>query len=281
MKTLTKLALISAMAISANAMALETMNDESLSAATGQAGVTISLTGPITMGYLAIVDSDGGPATVGAGTPPISTGLAGEQGAIVIGDVTNGLKITPASGINLVIDADGNAGAPVLNIAADLGNTTIEGVNISVATTDATGANIGTGTARVSAIDLGTITLDGLTANVQLGSQPQGALIKLQSAITGGLIISDLSLKQGANHGIGLGQVTVQDSNGSGNLTLDLNINATNNGLEITGLTGMDIAADNLRLGNLTGVTGAANASLGAMYVKNLNVGTSVQIRGH
>lgn len=273
MKTLTKLALVSAMAISANAMALETLDDESLSAATGQDGVTISLTGPITMDYLAIVDRDGlTPAGHGITTPA--------TGAIVIGDATNGLTITPANGINLIIDADGNGGAPVLNINADLGTTVIDGVNISVATSDATGATIGTGTARVSALDLGSITLNNLTANIQLGSQPQGALITLQSNITGGLSISDLSLKQGANHGIGLGTVNVKDAGAANtDLTLDLDLNATNNGLEITGLTSMDISASNLRLGNLTGVGGTQNAALGAMYISNLNVGGSVAIR--
>lgn len=278
MKTLTKLALVSAMAISANAMALETLDDESLSAATGQDGVTISLTGPIKMDYLAIVDRDGlTPAGHGITTPA--------TGAIVIGDPTvnngviNGLTITPTNGINLIIDADGNGGAPVLNINADLGTTTIDGVNISVATSDATGATIGTGTARVSALDLGSITLNNLTANIQLGSQPQGALIVLQSNITGGLSISDLSLKQGADHGIGLGAVNVKDAGGT-DLSLDLNLNATNNGLEITGLTSMDISASNLRLGNLT--AGATqNAALGAMYISNLNVGGSIAIRGH
>lgn len=266
MKTLTKLALVSAMAISSSAMAMQAMDDESLSAATGQDGVTISLLGDVSMDYLAIVDGDGGPA---------AATLPGETGAIQIGDGTAAsLKMSASNGINLIIDADGNGGAPVLNINADLGDTTIEGVNIYVAASDDTGATL---TDAVSVLDVGTVTLDGLTANIQLGNQPQGTLIKLDSTITGGLVLSDLSLKQGANHGIGLGQVTVT-SGTTGNLVLDLEIDATDNGLEIAGLTGMNIAADNLRLGNLTT---APNASLGALYIKNLNVGSSVAISGH
>lgn len=270
MKILTKVALVSAMAISANAMAMQAMDDESLSAATGQDGVTISLLGNVSMDYLAIVDGDG----LGNNHGVTATGT----GAIVVGNTATGLSLTPGpNGINLVIDADDNGGAPVLNINANLGNTTANIGSIGVASSDATGATL---TNRVDVLDVGSLTLNGLSANIQLGNQPQGALIKLNSAITGGLELSDLSLKQGADHGIGLGAVSVKDAGGN-DLTLALNINATNNGLEISGIAPMDIAADNLRLGNLTGTNGTANASLGAMYISNLNVGTSIAIKGH
>ena len=282
MKILTKVALVSAMAISANAMALQSMDDESLSATTGQDGVTISLTGPISMDYLAIVDTDG----VGASGTAVHGITTSSAGAIVIGKEGSGLTITPTGAINLVIDADGGnatgtGAGPVLNIAANLGNTTINGVAISVANSDATGAVIGTsagavGSKRVEVLDLGNITLNGLSANIQLGSQPQGSLIKLNSTINGGLVISNLALKSGANHGIGLGAVTVKDGTGN-NLTLALSLNTTDNGLEISGITPMNISASSLTLGNLTTPT----PDLGAMYIKNLNVGTSVAIRGH
>ena len=295
MKILTKVALVSAMAISANAMAMQAMDDESLSAATGQDGVTISLSGPIKMDYLAIVDSNGLANTTDNGLT--STG-AGKAGAIVIGKDGTGLTITPANGINLVIDADGgnttgNASAvgPVLNINANLGNTTISGVAISVANTNATGSVIGTsagavGSKRVEVLDLGDLTLNGLTANIQLGSQPQGALIKLNSTITGGLVISSLALKSGADHGIGLGQVTVKDTADANatpavtgdDLTLKLSLNTTDDGLVVSGLTKMDISSTALRLGKLSAT---ATPALGAMYIKGLNVGTSIGIKGH
>lgn len=43
MKIITKLALVSSMAISANAMAMQAMDDASLSAATGQDGLNIGI----------------------------------------------------------------------------------------------------------------------------------------------------------------------------------------------------------------------------------------------
>ncbi len=264
MKTLTKLALVSAMAISGHAMAMQSLDDEALSAATGQDGVTISLTGPITMDYLAIVDGDG----LGNNNGVQST----EAGAIVIGDKANGgLSITPTNSIDLVIDADGDGTAPVLNIAVDLGDTTISGVDIGVAGTTDAGKTLDE---QTSVLNLGDITLNGLTANIQLGNQPQGAMIKLNSTITGGLQISNLALV-GTNGEIGLGAVTVTD-NASTDLSLALDIDAVaDTGLVISGISPMDINASALNLG------GGTAANVGSMYISNLNVGTSVTIAGH
>jgi hypothetical protein len=277
MKILTKVALVSAMAISANAMALEALDDETLSAATGQDGVTISLTGPISMDYLAIVDVGGLGATHGIATANTGTG------AIVIGGA-NGLIITPDNSIDLVIDADNNAGLPVLNVNVNLGDTDIEVGSISVAGSNATGSTLNN---RTDILELGTLTLNGLEANIQLGNQPQGALIKLDSAITGGLSISNLALKQGATAGIGLGTVKITDAGGA-DLTLDLKIDATTDGLHIDGLTAMDISANNLVLGDLPTASAGANPTftggsprVGALYVSNLNVGTGLTIKGH
>lgn len=265
MKTLTKLALVSAMTLSGHAMALESLDDEALSSATGQDGITISITGDITMDYMAVVDRDGlTPAGYGITTP--------EAGAIVVGDASNGLAIRPdAGGIKLVIDADGNAGVPVLNINADLGDTVVEGVNLAVASVggDNTGATIAN---RAEVLSLGNIELNGLTANIQLGNQAQGAMINVQSTITGGLTLSDFALK-GTNGDIGFGAVTITD-NADTNLTLDLDIDPTATGLSITGINNMDIAASNLRFGDTNA------AALGALYISNLSVG-DVTISGH
>ena len=291
MKILTKVALVSAMAISANAMAMQSMDDESLSAATGQDGVTITLTGPITMDYLAIVDGDG----VGDGNYGVTTSSAG---AIVVGNSATGFGITPGTnGIKLVIDADGGntTGAtgttgPVLNVNADLGTTKVNVGSIGVAKSNATGSAL---TQRVDVLDVGEITLNNLKANIQLGSQPQGALIKVNSTVTNGVTLSNVNIKQGLN-GIGLGEVKVTDATGT-DLTLALNINANANGLQISGITPMNVSASRLALGELATYTPAdptatppttaswtgGTAALGAMYIKNLNVGTGLTISGH
>ena len=60
MKMFTKLALISSMAISANAMAMQSMDDAALSATTGQDGINIGLgISRVTIEKVLIHDNDG------------------------------------------------------------------------------------------------------------------------------------------------------------------------------------------------------------------------------
>ena len=60
MKIITKLALVSSMAISANAMAMQAMDDASLSAATGQDGLNIGIgISKIEIGKVFVHDNDG------------------------------------------------------------------------------------------------------------------------------------------------------------------------------------------------------------------------------
>ena len=270
MKTLTQLALVSAMALSSSAFAMQSLDDSALSDATGQEGVTIALAGNIGFDYLAIVDGDG---ITGSGLTAAQSGITTpSRGAIVIGNnVGNAspVTVTAANGIKLVVDADGNGTTPVLNVNLDLGNTTIAVGSIGVANTDATGATL---TNRTDVLDIGNVTLNGLKVNVQLGAKPQGAMIKLNSTITNGLTLSNVALK-GAAGDIGLGAVTLKSA-GSNDLTLALSIDPTATGLAITGITNMDVAASALKLG------ATAAPVLGAMYVKNLAVG-NVTISGH
>ncbi len=68
MKIITKLALVSSMAISANAMAMQAMDDASLSAATGQDGINIGIgISKVEIGKVFIHDNDG-LATANGGT---------------------------------------------------------------------------------------------------------------------------------------------------------------------------------------------------------------------
>jgi hypothetical protein len=68
MKIITKLALVSSMAISANAMAMQAMDDASLSAATGQDGLNIGIgISKIEIGKVFVHDNDG-LATTSGGT---------------------------------------------------------------------------------------------------------------------------------------------------------------------------------------------------------------------
>ena len=141
MKLFPQLALVSAIAISGNAMAMQALDDESLSAATGQDGITLYIapptptaaliaagfgtatySGALTIDNVFIHDKDGvnGPT---AGNPPTAVVPAGSAaGAIVLGNPngTNGLVIAGSAGIKVDIDADSNAGDPLLNVKVAL-----------------------------------------------------------------------------------------------------------------------------------------------------------------
>ncbi|WP_406612819.1 DUF6160 family protein, partial [Acinetobacter schindleri] len=89
MKKFTKLALISSMAISANAMAMQAMDDSALSATTGQDGINIGIgISKITIDKLFIHDNDGLAANGTVGTTAGSGGT-GKAGAIVIQGITD------------------------------------------------------------------------------------------------------------------------------------------------------------------------------------------------
>lgn len=272
MKTLTKLALVSAMAMSSSAFALQTLGDEELSQATGQDGITISLSGGITADALVVHDKGGLGATNG-----ITAGNTGD-GAIVLGVYgtaggANDFSITGGN-IDLVIDADKNGTSPVLNIKVQLpAALTVNTGDIYVAGSGGiAAASASQYTNATKVLDNISFVLNNATMNIQLGNQPQGALIKLAGAITGGLTINNLNILQGAN-GIRLGSVSVRDVNGA-DWNLNANINAVANGLAISNLGSADVRISNVKLG----ATGAS--TLGDVALLGLALPT-VTISGH
>ena len=164
MKMFTKLALVSSMAISANAMAMQSMDDAALSATTGQDGINIGLgISRVTIEKVLIHDNDGlnYANSSWSGAAPTTTGQAGfggvtgtgtpavtgtRAGAIVIkgngisGNVneTNGIVISanaaallPSHNLaDIVIDTEAGAGSgntAFLNVAAK-----VSGLNIAI-----------------------------------------------------------------------------------------------------------------------------------------------------
>lgn len=84
------LLLVSSLAISANAMAMQSMDDAALSAATGQDGINIGIalgSGGITIDKLYLHDNDGLATSTGI------TGASGTAGAIAISGVTVTQKV--------------------------------------------------------------------------------------------------------------------------------------------------------------------------------------------
>ncbi len=264
-------------------MAMQAMDDASLSSTTGQDGLNIGIKldgGAITVDQLLIHDNDGLADTALGGT---ST-----AGAIVIGTgggATPGVSITQTGTGNLLdlaIDTDAGtaSGGAFLNVVAS-----VSGMDISV-------GSIGVGASGVKTADsvvrgtTGTVneiltgvdlSLGSITANVQLGATPQGAMIVLDSEIAGGLKLSNLGIKDNAAGGsIVLDSIQVVDT-GSSNLSANAKIGVSTEGLYIKPVS-QNISAyiGGVRLGSATA------KSIGDIEIKGLNMGSStITITGH
>ena len=213
MKIITKLALVSSMAISANAMAMQAMDDASLSAATGQDGLNIGIgISKIEIGKVFVHDNDGLATTSLGGTSTAGAiviqgnGIAGdtlENHGIVIGANYDkaGAYLLPSRNLaDLQIDTDANGRNAFINIAAQVSGLDIKigqiGVVASadVPTTGATSIRRG-GTGTVNPILSGLSLKTGpMSANIQLGAAPQGAMVQLSATMVGGLEIKDLGI---------------------------------------------------------------------------------------
>ena len=234
MKKFTKLALVSSLAISANAMAMQAMDDASLGATTGQDGINIGIgISKIKIEKLFIHDNDGltlkGTAPV-AGPPAVAAsadynGGTSTAGAIVIKgngianhiNETHGIVIGAnyssllATGnlADLKIDSDagaGNGNTAFLNIAADVSGLDINigeiGITASGTNDPATDIRRGGDDANYNAILSGLSLKTGkMTANIQLGAAPQGAMIKLNTKMIGGLEILNLGILDNSTKG--------------------------------------------------------------------------------
>lgn len=305
MKLFSKIALVSAMAISANAMALESMDDEALSAATGQDGITLTvITDGISIDKLLIHDNDGLDSTVTAqgGASLGGTGTAGDYttgaaGAIVVNGVTVG--VSGATGqaelATVTIDTDSGAGSagtasnPFLNINMKNNALDIGIGDISVAASNdvsgMVGARRGAGTETeiISGLD---ITVGASEMNIQLGAQPQGAMIVANATIQGGLTINSLNLidTQGTadvadDAAIAIGGMKITSENNA-NLNVNTEISvlpaahASGGGLAISSSGAKDIYIGSLALGN-------AN-SIGSIEIQGLDMGNNqLIVSGH
>lgn len=284
MKLFTKLALASSIIISANAMAMQAMDDASLSSTTGQDGLNIGINlkgGAITVDQLLIHDNDGLATalggTSGAGAIVIGTGVAGDA---------PGVKITQTGSgnlLDLVIDTDAGtaaSGGAFLNVVASISGMDISvgsiGVGASGVKTAGSVVRGTTGTVNeiLTGLDL---SLGSISANVQLGATPQGAMIVLDSEITGGLKLSNLGIKDNAAGGsIVLDSIQVVDT-GSSNLSANAQIGVNPGGLYIKPAS-QNISAyiGGVHLGSATA------ASIGDVEIKGLNMGSStITISGH
>ena len=287
MKAFQKLALVSAMTVVSSAYALEAADDATLSAATGQDGITIIVKpGPITAaqatafnvstatqnlvdnpsaGYYAnnddkfsgltitqvkIHDDDGltGASTANSGALVIGDGTS-PQSTVVLADGSKPIQID----IDMVGDIDGaGAGGAMLNVKITTPRLGIKTGDIYVANSNAAPINVdadgastpgslevdGSSTSNPISIMSGLELVVGAgVTTIQLGSEAQGAMIKLDTAFVGGLTINNLALKDAGGTlnptplgtvvttggSLFVGSLSIKDNGGS-NLTMKANV---------------------------------------------------------
>ncbi|OTG80594.1 pilus assembly protein FilA [Acinetobacter sp. ANC 5054] len=277
MKNFTKLALVSSIAFSANAMAMQAMDDAALSSTTGQDGINIGIgISKVEIEKLFIHDNDGLATDKGGTGEAGAISIKGNGKSVMVGGKeTNVVKdkgiviganyggggaylLTTGNLADLRIDTDAGTGTngAFINIAADVSGLDINIGEIGVtASNDVQGAGAtsirrGGDNNNYNAILSGLSLKTGkMTANIQLGAAPQGAMIKLSTTMIGGLEIQNLgildaSTKAGKGDGssvadraageIFIESIKVADAN-STDLTINQNVRVygkagTNNG---------------------------------------------------
>ena len=325
MKMFTKLALVSSMAISANAMAMQSMDDAALGATTGQDGINIGLgISRVTIEKVLIHDNDGlnyansswsgaAPTTgqagfggvTGTGTPAVTGTRAGAiviKGNGISGNVnqTNGIVISanaaallPSHNLaDIVIDTEAGAGGgntAFLNVAAK-----VSGLNIAIGEIGVSASNAMPGSGATS-IRRGadeannynkilsglTIKTGQMTANVQLGAAPQGAMIKLATTMTGGLEIKDLGIYDASSIGQNVGYTAGADSI-LGTID-DVAVNSTLAGeIRIDSIKVADANGANLTVNADVSVVGesAAGANNGYLKISAMNTASDMYVKG-
>lgn len=321
MKKFTKLALASSIAFSANAMAMQALDDAAMSATTGQDGISIGIgISKIEIEKLYVHDNDGYSGAGGTGEAGAiyikgnGTGTTATNGIVIGANYDDGgaYLLDSRNLADLTIDSDAGGGNPFLNIAAAVSGLDINIGEIGVVasgdepTTGATSIRRG-GTGTENAILSGLSLKTGkMTANIQLGAAPQGAMIRLNTTMIGGLTISDLgildqSTKSGNADGtagnraagvIQIDEIKLTDAN-SRDLVLNQSISVfgkedTDNGyLRIVSTSGAhDTYVKGIRLGSATA------ASIGDIEVQGMQTyfspamgqyvpGAIITIKGH
>ncbi len=209
MKKFTKLVLATSVAFSANAMAMQAMDEASLRETTGKEGISIGIgISKIEIEKLYIHDNDGYSGAGGTGAAGAIVIEANGKGAtaahgVVVGANydNNGAYLLPTRNLaDLKIDSDAGGGNPFINIAAAVSGLDIHIGQIGVVASgdepaaDATSIRRG-GQGTTNAILSGlSIKTGPMSANIQLGAAPQGAMIKLNANMIGGLEIKDLGI---------------------------------------------------------------------------------------
>ncbi len=214
MKLFTQLALVSAIAVSGNAMAMQALDDTQLSATTGQDGITLTIKPPV-KAFSGLTAGAGGVIAIDHIYVHDNDGLAAaDGGSDTSGAITlDGFAIAGNQPIVVKIDADGNGagagnGNAFLNVNVALpSELVIRTGDIGVAASNRTSASAasvrGVLTKNSHILDTIDVKLGGAVMNIQLGNEVQAGstgtgnattMIKLSGSVTNGISITGLSL---------------------------------------------------------------------------------------
>lgn len=266
-----------------SAFALQVLDDASMSQATGQDGLTVTLQNYTPNARVIWTDTNGiNPAD---GINPLDYGLTGtpKAGSVVFGDGTAAGNFRISTGTTVVtVDADAGVTGPFLNVSIDLpDNLVIETGDIYVAGKD-TNNNLVNQTRIMKSM---TINLSGLKLNAQLGNAPQDAFLKMYGVLNDGLRVSHIGLIGGRSgvdeYGIGIQELLVRDTGENTKLTFNgASIDIVDNGLLIRPSAGkqVDVLMTEFKFGNLADSTGG----VGNVALLGLKLGgMSLLVAGH
>lgn len=270
-----KLVLASAvLAATSGAYAMEALDDESMSATTGQDGLTITLDSSIADLQIKYVDRDG---------LNVSGGTFNSAGALVIGDTTSGVDVS-ILGLQIDIDVGGNlgtasTGSGMLNIGIGLTSLNIGLGNVVIGVADAVtlgGSSIGTVKTILAFGASAALNIAGNAnlMNIQLGNETQGSMVHM-SATLGSITLTGLSIEDNAgtyqSGAIGIGTIRLS------NVVLVNDIDAVAGGLQIrtAGSSIGEVGLEQVRLGD------SSQESIGDIYLVGLDASSTITVTGH
>ena len=299
MKLFTKLALVSAVAVSGSAMAMESMDDSALSSTTGQDGISIGLgISKIAIQSLYIHDNDGlatgtaGTAAVGnpsdptyvAAVPASATfglGGTGAAGAITItgtGSTTINSGANFADGLVIAANTD-NSGAYLLpshnfadlTIDSDAGTgangaflnigAKVSGLKIYVGKIGVAKSNAVQASGAVRGID--TTSNNTIINGLSLSTGITSANIQLGATPQGAMIV----VKGTMNGGLQINDLGLVDNAGKGQITIGKISLADNGGTDLTTNAKVSVTPNGLA------ITAMETAS--DMYISNISLSGS------
>jgi hypothetical protein len=271
------------------AFALDTLSDTEMSGQVAQDGVSIVVILP---------DFDGGGPGTDLGIRANQwlfhdkSGYAGatDAGAIILGSgvVGDRLELTMAAGsritasLDAVGDSDALAGSQsMLNLKLDIPAFVFKTGRLYVARSNGVSAAVSSVSSAIT--DNMTINVGALTANVQLGNETQGSMIRLLGAMAGGITATGFALHDANSGGsIRIASIGMEDNGASTALNVDVGVDFDTNGMQVRVAQlgsvggGMDMTLNGVKLGD------AAQAAIGNINVVGLNLATTqVRIVGH